>query len=218
MSIGSILRIVPLVAFPLALAIPHLVRAVLSPSSDPRGIAIAALIYYLSLLCVLLLTVALVAMKAKNQRTCRFSLKRLLGLVTAAAIGLAIFLNGSVFNYIVICLFTTAGVGWCLRVAIRAPQRDRAFCFGFSVVACMGISWSLIAPFPITETPLVTSMWWHLNGYRVPAAAVIWRNAFVWNGASWLANHCLFLTWLAAYCGGWLASAFASLKKVRPNG
>lgn len=205
----SILSILPLVSLPGALVLPHLLGAMLSPRSHPRGFAIAFQLYYLSLLCVWLLTVALASMKARSQRTSQFSLKGLLGTVATAAVGLAAVFGGSVFSFVVLLLFTTGGVVWCLRVAFRSLQHDRAFCFGFSVLACIGVLWSLVAPSPITATPLARVMWWDLTD---------WGNGFGWNGTSFLGSQYLFLTWLAAYSGAWLASAFTVAQQGQPSG
>jgi hypothetical protein len=82
-----IFSVVPLVAFPVALVLPHLIGSLLSPSASPRGFAVAFQVYHVSLLIVWLFTVALTSMTPKRPAL-QFTLKGMVGLVAAAAIGI----------------------------------------------------------------------------------------------------------------------------------
>ena len=153
-----------------------------------------------------LFTVAMTRVYITNNLR-QFSLGSLVAFVAIAAIGIAGIVNGSVASFVAILLWTVVALAYTVRAAFNVSVRECRFCRGFATVGCFGLVFSLAARDPISTTWLPRIMWWD---------ATQWGNGFTWNGAAASGVHLLFVTWFAAFTGGWLASLL--LKEPRAGG
>jgi hypothetical protein len=127
-----------------------------------------------------------------------------LGVLLVVA-GLVAFLQGSVAGFGAVLILTLAASLCAIQSATRGPRQYRAFSAGFAASSLLGISFTLLARFPITYTPILQYMWWTLTERGSPWSFI---------GSAHLGSYYLFLTWFVAYTVGWLMHLYVKIFEV----